>query len=161
MIRIGLDVMGGDYAPEAAVAGAILAYQLLSGEEKIVLIGDQARIIDLLKQKGANASDFEIVHASETIEMGDHPLKAFQQKVNSSIHLGFKLLYAGKIDGFASAGSTGAMMVGVMHVIKSIPGIIRPAIGTPIPRQSGKTSIILDAGLNPDCKPDVLYQYGI
>lgn len=161
MVRIGLDVMGGDYAPEAAVAGAVLANQLLTGNDKIVLVGDEARILALLKQKGASASDFEIIHASEVIEMGDHPAKAFQQKVNSSIHLGFKLLYAGKIDGFASAGSTGAMMVGVMHVIKAIDGIIRPAIATPIPRQSGKTSIILDAGLNPDCKPDVLYQYGI
>jgi glycerol-3-phosphate acyltransferase PlsX len=160
MVRIGLDVMGGDYAPEATVAGAILAHQLLP-DDKIVLIGDQVRIEELLKKKGIDPSVFEIIHTTEVIEMGDHPSKAFQQKVNSSINVGFQLLHAGKIDGFASAGSTGAMMVGVMYVVKSIPGIIRPAIATPIPRQSGKTSIILDAGLNPDCKPDVLYQYGI
>lgn len=160
MVRIGLDVMGGDYAPEATVAGAILAHQLLPND-KIVLIGDQAKVEELLKKKGVDASVFEVVHTTEVIEMGDHPSKAFQQKVNSSINVGFQLLHTGKIDGFASAGSTGAMMVGVMYVVKSIPGIIRPAIATPIPRQSGKTSIILDAGLNPDCKPDVLYQYAI
>ena len=153
--------MGGDYAPDATVAGAILAHREISNEDKIVLIGDKVKIEELLKQKGADPSAFEIVHTTEVIEMGDHPAKAFQQKVNSSINVGFQLLHAGKIDGFASAGSTGAMMVGVMYVVKSIEGIIRPGIATPIPRQSGKTSIILDAGLNPDCKPDVLYQYGV
>jgi len=161
MVRIGLDVMGGDYAPDATVSGAILAHQQLSGEDKIVLIGDQARIEELLKQKGANSSGFEVVHASEVIEMGDHPSKAYTQKVDSSINIGFQLLQSGKIDGFASAGSTGAMMVGVMYTVKSIPGIIRPTITSPIPKQSGKSSILLDVGLNADCKPDVLYQYGI
>ncbi|HEY4784703.1 MAG TPA: phosphate acyltransferase PlsX [Bacteroidales bacterium] len=161
MVRIGLDVMGGDYAPEAIVEGAILAHRNLSSDDQIVLIGDQAKIEELLKKHGVNGSAFEIVHASEVIEMGDHPSKAFSQKVNSSINIGFKLLHTGKIGGFASAGSTGAMMVGAMYTVKSIPGIIRPAITSPIPKQSGKTSILLDVGLNPDCKPDVLYQYGI
>ena len=127
----------------------------------VVLIGDKARIEELLDKKGVASSAFEIVHASEVIQMGDHPAKAFQQKINSSINIGFQLLHSGKIDGFASAGSTGAMMVGAMYTVKSIPGIIRPAITSPIPRQSGKTTILLDAGLNADCKPDVLYQYGI
>jgi phosphate acyltransferase len=161
MIRIGLDVMGGDYAPDAIVDGAILARQLLSDEARIFLIGDQAKIEELLKRKGVDASGFDFVHASEVIEMGDHPAKAFTQKVNSSIHIGFQLLQAGRIDGFASAGSTGAMMVGAMSTVKSIPGIIRPAITSPIPKPNGKSSLLLDVGLNPDCKPDVLYQYGI
>ena len=161
MVRIGLDVMGGDYAPEATIAGAILAHQLLPKEDKIVLIGDQAKINELLKKKGADTSGFEVVHASEVIEMGDHPSKAFAQKVDSSINVGFQLLHKGEIDGFASAGSTGAMMVGVMYTVKSIPGIIRPAITSPMPKQSGKSTILLDVGLNPDCKADVLYQYGI
>ena len=161
MVRIGLDVMGGDFAPEAIVAGAILAHQQLSDGDKIILIGDQQRIEKLLLEKGSNASGFEIIHTTEVIEMGDHPSKAFSQKVNSSINVGFQLLNAGKIDGFASAGSTGAMMVGVMHIVKLIPGIIRPAITSPIPKLSGKSSLLLDVGLNPDCKADVLYQYGI
>lgn len=161
MVRIGLDVMGGDYAPGTTVAGAILAHQFLPKEDKIVLIGDQAKIEELFKKQGTDLSGFEVVHSSEVIEMGDHPSKAFAQKVDSSINIGFQLLQAGKIDGFASAGSTGAMMVGVMYTIKSIPGIIRPAITSPIPKQSGKSTILLDVGLNPDCKADVLYQYGI
>lgn len=161
MIRIGLDVMGGDYAPEATVAGAVLAHQLLDDKARIVLIGDQAKIEEQLKKEGADSNGFEIVHTTEVIEMGDHPSKAFAQKTNSSIHVGFQLLHAGKIDGFASAGSTGAMMVGAMYTVKSIPGIIRPSITSPIPKQSGKSTILLDVGLNPDCKADVLYQYGI
>jgi glycerol-3-phosphate acyltransferase PlsX len=162
MIRIGLDVMGGDYAPGAIIAGAILARKLLTDNVKLVLIGDQPIIEGLMATKnGESLSGSEIVHATEVIEMGDHPAKAFAKKVNSSINVGFQLLEAGKIDGFASAGSTGAMMVGAMYTVKSIPGIIRPAIASPIPKPSGKNSIILDVGLNSDCKPDVLYQYGI
>ena len=161
MIRIGLDVMGGDYAPGAIIAGATLARQLLSKDVQILLIGKQPVIEKLLRKNNVNTSEFEIVHASEVIEMGDHPAKAFSQKLDSSIKIGFELLHEGEIDGFASAGSTGAMMVGAMYTVKSIPGIIRPAITSPIPKLNGKYTIILDVGLNSDCKPDVLYQYGI
>ncbi len=161
MIRIGLDAMGGDYAPDVVIEGAILARQLLPDEVKLVLIGQQSKIEELLKKKSIDISWFEVVHASEIIEMGDHPAKAFSQKLNSSINVGFELLKAAKIDGFASAGSTGAMMVGAMYTVKSIPGIIRPAITSPIPKLNGKYTLILDVGLNSDCKPDVLYQYGI
>jgi glycerol-3-phosphate acyltransferase PlsX len=162
MIRIGLDVMGGDFAPEVNIAGAILARQLLTDDVQLVLIGDQPKIEELIKSRnGTHISGTEIVHASEVIEMGDHPAKAFAQKPNSSINIGFQLLQAAKIDGFASIGSTGAMMVGAMYTVKSIPGIIRPAITSPIPKVNGKYTLILDVGLNSDCKPDVLYQYGI
>ena len=161
MIRIGLDVMGGDFAPGCNIAGAMLARELLD-DVKLVLIGDQPQLEALIKAKnGESFSGYEIVHASEVIEMGDHPAKAFAQKVNSSINVGFQLLHSSQIDGFASAGSTGAMMVGAMYTVKSIPGIIRPAITSPIPKPSGKYSLILAVGLNSDCKPDVLYQYGI
>ena len=153
--------MGGDYAPDATLSGAILANKVLAGKAVIVLIGDEQKIHSFLKDHQADESSFEIVHAPEVIEMSDHPAKAFLQKVNSSIHIGFKLLHSGKIQGFASAGSTGAMMVGAMTVCKPISGIIRPTITSPLPRINGGFTIILDAGLNPDCKPDVLYQYGI
>jgi phosphate acyltransferase len=161
MMRIGLDVMGGDYAPDATLAGAVLARQILPDDVHLVLIGDQKIIEAYLQNKGVSSNGFEIVHSSEVIGMGDHPAKAFSQKTQSSIHIGFQLLQAGKIDGFASAGSTGAMMVGAMYTVKSIPGIIRPAITGPIPKPGGKYSILLDVGLNADCKHDVLYQYGI
>lgn len=160
-MRIGIDAMGGDFAPAAIVAGAILAQKQLSTGERIVLFGDEVQIKDIIIKEKANVSDFDIVHCSEVIEMGDNPAKAFTKKPDASISVGFKWLAQGKIDGFASAGNTGAMLVGTMYTIKSIPGIIRPAIASYVPVIEGKFNLMLDVGINPDCRPDVLYQYGI
>lgn len=160
-MRIGIDIMGGDFAPEATVLGAILAHKEMSSEDRIVLIGDQDKALEILNREGIDPDFFDMVHASEVIEMHDHPAKAFTKKPDSSIAKGFMLLAKGEIDGFASAGSTGAMMVGAMYTVKSIPGIIRPVITGPIPKPDGTNSILLDVGLNPDTKPDVLYQYGL
>jgi glycerol-3-phosphate acyltransferase PlsX len=160
-MRIGIDIMGGDFAPEATVLGAILAYKELSYDDRLVLIGDEAKIKDLLKREKFSNENFDIVHASQAIEMSDHPAKAFTKKPDSSIAKGYKLLASGEIDGFCSAGSTGAMLVGAMLAIKVVPGIIRPVITAAIPKPDGNYSLILDVGINPDTKPDVLYQYGI
>jgi glycerol-3-phosphate acyltransferase PlsX len=153
--------MGGDFAPEATVLGAILAHKEMSSEDRIVLIGDQEKINEILIRESVDVNNFDIVHTTEVIDMHDHPAKAFSKKPDSSIAKGFYLLTKGEIDGFASAGSTGAMMVGAMFSVKSIPGIIRPVITGPIPKLDGTNAIILDVGLNPDTKPDVLYQYAI
>ncbi|QKG80991.1 phosphate acyltransferase PlsX [Tenuifilum thalassicum] len=160
MIRIGVDAMGGDFAPDAAVSGAVLALQHLKADERIVLFGDKQQIIDILARENVSPDKFDIVHASEVIEMGEHPSKAFSKKTDSSIVKGFMALAAGQIDGFASAGSTGAMMVGAFMVVKQIPGVIRPGIAGFIPVSENKLNLILDVGLNPDCRPDVLFQYG-
>ena len=160
-MRIGIDIMGGDFAPEATVLGAISAQKEISSEDRIVLIGNQDKILEILNRENINPQSFDIVHASEVIEMHDHPAKAFSKKPDSSISKGFALLAKGEIDGFASAGSTGAMMVGAMYTVKSIPGVIRPVITASVPKPDGNYSIILDVGINPDTKPDVLYQYGI
>jgi phosphate acyltransferase len=160
-MRIGIDIMGGDFAPEATVLGAILAHKEISSKDRIVLIGDQDKINEILNRENVDANNFDIVHTTQVIDMNDHPAKAFSKKPDSSIAKGFYLLTKGEIDGFASAGSTGAMMVGAMYSVKSIPGIIRPVITGPIPKLNGKQSILLDVGLNPDTKPDVLYQYAI
>lgn len=160
-MKIGIDIMGGDFAPEATVLGAILAHKEFSSNDRIVLIGKQEEILTILKRENIDPELFEIDHASEVIEMNDHPAKAFSKKPDSSIAKGFQLLAQGKIDGFASAGSTGAMMVGAMYTVKSIPGVIRPVITASVPKPSGGYSILLDVGLNPDTKPDVLYQYAI
>ncbi|OFX19180.1 MAG: phosphate acyltransferase [Bacteroidetes bacterium GWA2_31_9b] len=160
-MRIGIDIMGGDFAPEAAVLGAILAHKELSENERLVLIGDQLKIREILKRENVSSDNFDIVHASEVIEMGDHPAKAFSRKSDSSITVGFHLLASGNIDGFASAGNTGAMLVGAMQAAKSIPGVIRPVITAAIPKPNGGFSIMLDVGINPDAKPDVLYQYAM
>lgn len=160
-MRIGIDIMGGDFAPEAAVLGAILAHKELSQTDRLVLIGNEQKIHEILNREKFPASNFEIVHASEVIEMGDHPAKAFSKKPDSSITKGFFMLATGQLDGFASAGNTGAMLVGAMHAVKSIPGVIRPVITAAIPRPDGSFAIMLDVGINPDAKPDVLYQYAI
>jgi phosphate acyltransferase len=160
-MKIGIDILGGDYAPDACIDGAIIAAPKLDSKDRIVLIGPESVILDTLEKKNVNPDLFDIVNAPEVISMQDNPAKAFLAKPNSSMVIGFKLLKSGNIDGFASAGNTGAMMVGAMQVIKPIPGVLRPAIASFFPTMNGKHNILLDVGLNPDSKPDVLYQYGI
>lgn len=159
MIRIGLDTMGGDFAPEATVKGAIMALDAIGDDCRIVLFGDDNLIREILAEEGCPSDKFDIVATTEVIEMHEHPVRAFQQKSNSSLAVGFRHLSEGRITGFASAGSTGAMMVGSMQVVKVINGVLRPAISTIVPTTTGKPVIILDIGLNVDCKPDVLEQY--
>lgn len=160
-MRIGIDVMGGDYAPEATVLGAILALKELTPDDKLVLIGDERRIQSILEREHVASSGFDIVHTEVFIKMGDHPAKAWALKTNSSISIGYKLLKNGEIDGLASAGNTGAMLIGLRYTVKVIEGIIRPAIASLIPTVEGKPVILLDVGINPDCRPDVLFQYAI
>jgi glycerol-3-phosphate acyltransferase PlsX len=161
MIRIGVDILGGDFAPEATVKGSILAAVEMHEKAKLVLLGDQEKIESICNQEKFDPAVFEIVHTTDTIEMSDYPAKAFSQKPNASIVLGFKYLSSGKLDGFASAGNTGAMLVGAMQLVKSVPGIIRPCITASVPKLSENSTILLDVGINPDTKPDVLYQYAI
>ena len=151
--------MGGDFAPEAAVQGAVLALEAIGPDSRIVLFGDEAKIKAVLEAEGCSAERFDIVATTEVIEMGDHPAKAFQAKADSSITVGFGYLAKGAIDGFASAGSTGAMMVGSMYAVKPIEGVIRPTISSIVPTIAGRPALLLDVGLNVDCKPEVLAQY--
>lgn len=160
-MRIGIDIMGGDYAPQKTVHGAILALNELPSDTKIVLFGRESEILSELKQYNINANNFEIINCTDVIDMGEHPTKAFKSKPNSSIAKGFEYLAKGKIDGFASAGNTGAMFVGGYYSVKAITGVLRPAISTLIPREDGGVTVLLDVGANADCKPDVLYQFGI
>ncbi len=160
-MRIGIDIMGGDYAPKKTVEGAILALKELSAEDKIVLFGKKDSILTELKKHNISHTNFEIIDCEDIISMGAPPTRAFKSKPNSSIAKGFDFLTEGKIDGFASAGNTGAMFVGGYYSVKAVNGILRPAISTIIPREGGGVSVLLDVGANADCKPDVLYQFGI
>ena len=160
-VRIGIDIMGGDFAPSATIEGSVLALNSLTNDTEIVLIGDENIIKKELQKHQTDPSKFTTVHAPDNIEMGDHPTKALVQKPNSSIAIGFDLLKKGKIDGFASAGNTGAMFVGGYMSVKPIPGILRPCISSVLPKLDGGVNVILDVGANADCKPDVLYQFGI
>ena len=160
-MRIGVDIFGGDYAPEAIVKGCILAKGELPPDVQLVLIGNKDDVISVCKKENFDHTLFDTVHTNEFISMGEHPAKSFASKPNSSIVKGFTLLKSGEIDGFASAGNTGAMMVGVVQVVKLVPGIIRPGLAASFPNINGSPNIIIDVGINPDSKPDVLYQYGI
>lgn len=158
--KIGLDAMGGDHAPEAAVKGAIDALGHVAEGTRIVLFGDEVRIGAILDAQGVARELFEIVHTSEVIEMDDHPAQAFVKKSDSSVAVGFRFLAEGRIDGLASAGSTGAMLVGSMQVVRQIEGIIRPAISAIVSTTRGGHVVLLDVGLNVDCKAEMLVQYG-
>jgi phosphate acyltransferase len=155
---VALDAMGGDHAPEAVVEGALLAAEHLAQQgNSLVLIGQLSRINPLL---GQGHPAIATLAADEVIEMGEHPAKAFTQKPNSSIALGFQLLASNQVQAFCSAGNTGAMLVGSMLSVKPIPGIMRPAIAGFCPKINGKTGVILDVGANAEVKPEVLAQFG-
>jgi len=151
--------MGGDYAPGAVLEGAVDALGHLSSDERIVLVGDRTVILEKLRDEGVDALLFDIVHASDFIGMGEHPARSFAHKPDSSISIGFKALKKGEINGFCSAGNTGAMLVGASYSVNVIPGVFRPALATLLPTTDNRFGVILDVGLNPDSKPDVLLQY--
>ncbi len=160
-MNIGLDMMGGDYAPLEAVKGVAQFLADNNSNIHLTLIGDEARIASLLHEQDVPRKNISIVHAEQVIEMHEHPTKALKEKQRSSIAIGFHLLAAGKTDAFISAGNTGAMMVGALFSIKAIEGVSRPTIGAYMPRENGTLGLLLDAGINADCKPENLNQFAI
>lgn len=156
-----MDIMGGDFAPRATVQGAVMAREDLAPEVALVLFGDRSVILNELDSAGASEKGFEIIHTTQTIQMGDHPVRAVSDKPDSSISRGFGMLAAEQLDAFCSAGNTGAMLAGAMFSIKPISGLIRPAIAVALPQINGGFTLLLDVGLNPDTRPDVLYQQAI
>ncbi len=161
MIKIGLDMMGGDFAPLEAVKG--VAAFLVENKQavQLILIGDEEKIKLYAAQNNLPENTYSIVHAAEIIEMHEHPTKALKEKQQSSIAIGFHLLASGKMDAFISAGNTGAMMVGALFSIKAIEGVHRPTIGAYMPRENGTLGLLLDVGLNADCKPENLNQFAV
>jgi len=158
-MRIGLDFMGGDFAPREALQGAVDALEQADlSDVHIVLFGDKSAMADFSNLQG-DSHRVSVVHSSEVIEMAEHPTRAISQKRNSSISLGLKMLAEGQLDAFASAGNTGAMMVGSLYTVKAIEGIIRPSLTTLVPKVGGGTGLLLDVGANSDVKPDVLVQF--
>jgi len=160
-MRIGLDVLGGDFAPRSPLEGSLLALKELPKSDRLVLFGDEPQIRSFLSEKNIDPAWVDIVHAPEQIQMDEQPTKAIANKPNSSISAGFRKLKHREIDAFASAGSSGAMVVGAIYSVNTIPGIIRPASPAYIAKVSGGMTILIDVGINPDCKPDVLYQIGL
>ncbi|MBK7883992.1 MAG: phosphate acyltransferase PlsX [Chitinophagaceae bacterium] len=160
-MKIGLDMMGGDFAPLEAVKGAAEFINATKNTVHLVLIGDEAQIKLHLQSYPIPDENYSIVHATQVIEMNEHPTKALKEKQQSSIAIGFQLLATGKADAFISAGNTGAMMVGALFSIKTIEGILRPTIGAYMPRENGTLGLLVDVGLNADCKPENLNQFAV
>jgi phosphate acyltransferase len=158
-MNIAIDMMGGDFAPLEAVKGISLFLAEGHSNITLTLIGDEARVKELLLAHAIPLENITLVHASQVIEMHEHPTKALREKQQSSIAIGFHLLASGKTDAFISAGNTGAMMVGALFSIKAIEGVLRPTIGAYIPRENGKLGLLVDAGINSDCKPEYLTQF--
>lgn len=160
-MNIGIDMMGGDFAPLEAVKGV---KEYLSGHNipaTLFLIGDEAQVKELLEQHAISLEHIQIIPSEEVIGMQEHPTKALKEKKKSSIAIGFHLLASGKMDAFISAGNTGAMLVGALFSIKALEGVIRPTISAIIPKADGGTGLLLDVGLNADCKPEQLNQFAI
>lgn len=158
---IAIDMMGGDFAPLEAVKGVLQYVSEENPSAQLILIGDQPVIQQLLTENNVPAGGLKIVHADEIIGMHEHPTKALKEKQRSSIAIGFHLLATGKADALISAGNTGAMLVGTLFSIKALEGVIRPTISTIIPKENGGTGLLLDVGLNADCKPEQLNQFAV
>lgn len=155
---IGIDMMGGDYAPQQPLLGVDLFLKEPPYGIELHLIGDEA----ILRKHYVNIPpSVKFIHAPEVIGMQEPPTRALREKPNSSMSVGFQLLADGKIDAFISAGNTGVMMVGVFYTIKAIEGVIRPTISTVIPKVQGGYGLLLDVGLQADCKPENLLQNAI
>ena len=154
-------MMGGDFSPLEAVRGVQLYLNASSNPATLFLVGDENRINPLLAEYAIPAQSVKVIHAPQVIGMNEHPTKALKEKQQSSIAVGFQLLATGKMDAFISAGNTGAMLVGALYGLKPIEGIQRPTISTILPKENGGTGVLLDVGLNADCKPENLNQFAI
>lgn len=154
-MRVVLDAMGGDFAPKVTVEGAVKALNA-NKELFLILTGDQAQIDQELKQYDTQeiASRMQIVHTPEVVGMDEDPLKAFTEKKNSSLAVGFGLVVQGKADVFASAGNSGAVMAGSHYIVKPIEGVKRPCVISVLPRPNGERGVLVDVGINVDAKPE-------
>ena len=160
-MKIILDAMGGDFAPEAPVLGAIDAVKDYGAQ--ITLVGRGEEILEVLKQNGiSNLPDgMEICHADDVVDMHDDPGKVIHKRKNSSMVIGLRMLAEGKGDAFVSAGSTGALLSGATLIVKRVKGIRRAAMAPSMPTKAGHKVVICDCGANAECTPEFLLQFGL
>lgn len=159
MVKIGVDAMGGDYAPRNVVLGAAEAQRSLPAGVQLHLLGDKLKIAEICSEEGIDLGSFVIVHCTQSVEMGEHPMKGYVNKPDSSVSVGFRMLASGELDAFASAGNTGVMLVGCLKTLKTLPGVHRPCISIELPQMDGSNMLLLDVGFNSDCRADVLLQF--
>jgi phosphate acyltransferase len=159
MIKIAVDVMGGDTAPHSEVLGVVQAVQ--EYEVGAVLVGAEDRLREELRKQKATHLPIQVVHASEVITMDEAVSTAIRKKKDSSIRVAAKLVREGKADGLVSAGNTGACMAVTKLVIGALSMVDRPALATVMPTAKNRPVVLLDVGANVDCRPDHLTQFAI
>ena len=159
-MKIIIDAMGGDFAPEAPVRGALLAREKYGAD--IILTGRTADILRELEKAGCKEvpQGIEIANAEEVVEICDDPATAFKQKKDSSLTVGLNLLRDGQADGFISAGSTGALHVGASLIVRTLKGVKRPALATMVPAKK-QAYLLLDCGANVECRPEMLAAFAV
>jgi glycerol-3-phosphate acyltransferase PlsX len=159
-LRIAVDAMGGDYAPDREISGSLEALRAAGSELEIVLVGNKELIGRKLDRLDAGKLPLTIVHASEVITMDDSPTAALKQKKDSSLTVGMRLHQEGAADAIVSAGNTGAVLSAATLLLGRIQGVSRPTIGTFIPAEKGMC-LLLDAGANVDCRAQHLYEFAV
>ena len=160
-MKIILDAMGGDHAPEAPVMGAVEAVKTYGAQ--ITLVGRGADILAVLQKHGINdlPEGMEIANAEDVVDMHDDPAAVIHKRKNSSMVVGLKMLAEGLGDAFISAGSTGALLSGATLLVKRVKGIRRAAMGPAMPNKAGGKTVILDCGANAECTAEFLLQFGL
>ena len=162
-VRVGIDLMGGDYAPSEVIKGILKWFNdndQSSETTRIIGIGEPHHVEKIREFKSLiKVNNFQFIPAGPSISMADQPVQAVQTKQNSSIVTGLKLLAEGEIDAFASAGNTGALMVAGIQIVGKIQGVERPALPAYLPRESGRTGILIDVGANVQCRPEHLVNF--
>ena len=158
-MKLAVDAMGGDQAPGEVVCGVLEALEFLD-EDKVILVGREAAIMEHLSGRNGWQGRVEIVHADEVIAMGDSPIRSVLQKKDSSINRLVELGASGQVDAVISAGNTGAYVAACQLWMKTLPGVLRPGIAVAIPHARG-VSVVADVGTNVSCRPQNLYQYAV
>ena len=160
-MRIILDAMGGDHAPEAPVLGALDAAKRYDAQ--ITLVGRGEEILNVMKKSGIETlpDHVQIADAEDVVDMHDDPANVIRKKPNSSMVVGLKMLADGQGDAFISAGSTGALLTGATLIVKRVKGIRRAAMGPAMPNKTGGKTVILDCGANAECTPEFLLQFAL
>ena len=160
-MKIILDALGGDLAPEAPVMGAIDAVKDFGAE--ITLVGRGEAILEVMKKHNIEnlPAGMEIANADDVVDMHDDPGSVIHKRKNSSMVIGLKMLAEGQGDAFISAGSTGALLTGATLIVKRVRGIRRAAMGPAFPNKAGGKTVILDCGANAECTPEFLLQFGL
>ena len=160
-MKIILDAMGGDHAPEAPVLGAIEAAKAYGAE--VTLVGQGQAILEVLEKHGIQdlPQGIEIAHADDVVDMHDDPATVLHKRKNSSMVVGLKMLSDGQGDAFVSAGSTGALLTGATLLVKRVKGIRRAAMAPSMPTKKGTKVVICDCGANAECTPEFLLQFGL